>query len=368
MKILVAPNAFKGTISAEKAARIIQKALAEEKPEANITLCPIADGGDGTCQLLGKHMKLEEVKLTALNPIGKSISGSYFLDKVQNTAYMDVSTVSGIQCLQPEEINAHMTSTFGTGEMVAHAFGMGAEHIVLGLGGSATVDMGSGILRALGYLFLDKKGREIPMFSPGLFSRTAYIQAPVKPLPLRFTCLCDVKNMFFGEKGAIPVFGPQKGLKAGELEQYARDALHFFELLKKKSPFNLEDRPAFGAAGGIALGLSAFFPVELEEGAKFFFEKVAMDQKVRQADWIITGEGKYDSQSAGGKGSYELLQLAQSHGKKTALVSSGREGMDSGFDEFIQLADLNFKASDVREQAERNLYEGVRRWVREGGS
>src|SRR5690606_703697 len=180
MKFLVAPNAFKGTIAADKAAGIISRAIVNALPEANIECCPIADGGDGTCQLLGKQLKLEAYMFPALNPVGKPVIGSLFLDKNKNTAYLDVSTVSGIQYLRSHEIDAHITSTYGTGELINHAFNLGADQIVLGLGGSATVDMGSGILRALGYQFLDNKGREIPMFSGGLFSRIAHIQAPVK--------------------------------------------------------------------------------------------------------------------------------------------------------------------------------------------
>jgi glycerate kinase len=364
MKFLIAPNAFKGTIDAGKAASIIHSAIKKQLPDAEPEICPIADGGDGTCFLLGSQLALEAYEFPALDPIGRPVPGLFFIDTKTNTAYLDVSTVSGIKWLKPHEVNAHVTSSFGTGELIRKAVERGVEHIVLGLGGSATVDMGTGILRALGFVFLDQKGREVPVFSPGFLSRIAHIQRPVKSLPIRFTCLCDVRNFFFGKDGAIPVFGPQKGLKSEDFHQYEQETRHLFHLLQSKSNFELVDQPGFGAAGGIAVGLSAFFRVKMEEGAKFFFDRVDMDHKIKNSDKVITGEGHYDAQSAGGKGSYELLQLARKHGKQVILITSGMKGEKSGFDEVIPLKDLDFENPDYKKQAEKNLYEGVNNFVK----
>lgn len=365
MKFLIAPNAFKGTIDAERAAFLIKTAILEDQPDAAWETCPIADGGDGTCLLLGKQLHIKEFSFPALDPLGRPVPGSIFLNKGQKEAFLDVATVSGIKWLKPYEINAKVTSSYGTGELVRHAVGLGAERIVLGLGGSATVDMGTGILSALGFVFLDQKGREIPMFSPGFLSKIAHIQRPVKPYDLQFTCLCDVKNYFFGKEGAIPVFGPQKGLQPEDLDQFAQEARRFFDLLQSKSGIDLKDQPGFGAAGGIALGLSAFFPVKIKEGARFFFEQVEMEKKVLDADWVITGEGRYDAQSSGGKGSFELLQLARKHGKKTAIITSGKEAEQSGFDAVIPLKELDFTSSDFKQEAERNLLEGIKGFLKE---
>ena len=363
MKFLLAPNAFKGTITADKAASIFREVICEKWPDAQVEVCPIADGGDGTCQLLGRQLNLPAYNYQALNPIGRSVSGSFYLNESQKTAYLDIATVSGIQWLKQYEIDAQVTSSYGTGELIRHAIELGSEKIVLGLGGSATVDMGTGILRALGFLFLDVKGREIPLFGRGFLSRIAHIQLPLKPLNVRFACLCDVRNYFFGKEGAVPVFGPQKGIKVQDLRSYEQDTKQVFHLLQSKSNSPLKDKAGFGAAGGIALGLSAFYPVEMEEGALFFFSQVGMETKVKEADWIITGEGRYDSQSAGGKGSYELLQLVRRHGKKALLVTSGKEGKSSGFDDMVQLKDLDFNSNDFKEQAEKNLYEGLKSYL-----
>lgn len=359
MRFLIAPNAFKGTIDADKAASITGQAVLAQYPEAELEECPIADGGDGTCDLLAKQLQLQKHEAWVLSAVGKPVTGHFFLNHSQDTAYLDVSTVSGIKALKPFEKNAWLASTYGTGELINHAVALGVKHIVLGLGGSATVDMGTGILRALGFLFLDQNGRELAMFSPSFLSKIAHIQRPVKLPAIKFTCLCDVKNSFFGEKGAIPVFGPQKGLKPEELGQYETDARQLFELLQKKSSISLNDRASFGAAGGIALGLSAFFSVRMEAGASFFFDQVGMKEKIRQADYIITGEGRFDSQSSGGKGSYELLQLAKSLGKKTILITSGEEGATSGFYKVIRLPDLDLNAVELKKTAENNLYETV---------
>jgi len=359
MNILIAPNAFKGTIEADEAAEIIQKAILKVKPGFNTMLCPIADGGDGTCFLLGKVLGLEERKTMALDALGRSMEGGYFFDEKNKTAYLDVSTVSGIKNLKPYERNPWVSSTYGTGLLIKNAHDSGAEHIVLGLGGSATVDLGLGILRGLGYLFLDEKGREIPVFSEHFFKKTKHVQSPVPKPSIRFTCLCDVNNYFFGKEGAIPVFGPQKGLKQEEFEDFEITCAHLVKLLSQKSGNIAKDQASFGAAGGIAFGLSFFFPVEIKMGASWFFEKVDMATKVTWADLIITGEGRYDSQSAGGKGSFELLQLAKRSGKNTVLITSGEEGRTDGFSNIIQLPDLDLSREDVKEKAKKNLLDST---------
>ncbi|MDO9553006.1 glycerate kinase [Rhodonellum sp.] len=359
MKVLIAPNAFKGTVEADEASVIIGLALKEVRPDFESILSPIADGGDGTCFLLGKAMGLPQTFQMALDALGRPILGFYYLDVKHQTAYLDVSTVSGIKNLKPYELNPWTTGTYGTGELIRSAIDGGAKHIVLGLGGSATMDMGLGILRALGFIFLDKKGREISMFSEGIMGKIAHIQNPIPKPDIKFTCLCDVNNYFWGSQGAIPVFGPQKGLKETEIIPYENACKHFSSHLEKKSKKTILDQEGFGAAGGIAFGLSAFFPMDLKMGANWFFEKTGMEGKIKNADLIITGEGRYDSQSAGGKGSYELLQMAKKFGKHTVLITSGNGGDGSGFDQVIHLPELNFNEPTFVAEAKNYLYDSV---------
>ncbi|AWW29333.1 glycerate kinase [Echinicola strongylocentroti] len=365
MKILIAPNAFKGTIPADRAAALIKEVLSQHLRQAEFQLCPIADGGDGTCLLLGKQLGLSELQVMGLDAIGRVKLGLMFLNKSQKTVLIDVATVSGLEGLDSALIDAKASSSYGTGLLVLEAISQGADHIILGLGGSATVDMGTGILRALGFLFLDEHGREIPVFSPGFLSKVAYIQrSPIKH-NIRFTCLCDVNNTFFGKEGAIPVFGPQKGLKDTDQQAFEEAAKRVFELMKAKGKGALEDQPGFGAAGGIALGLSAFFPVAIKQGAHYFFERVEMEEKVKWADWVITGEGRFDRQSSAGKGSYELLQLAQQQRKKAILITSGgeEEGIKSGFDEVVNLPELDFSLQNISDVAEKYLKSSLKEFL-----
>jgi glycerate kinase len=355
MKFLIAPNAFKGTFTALEAVSMLEVILGQEYPGATYLSQPVADGGDGTCELLIASLGLEKVSCNSLNAVGRPIFGFYGWDASTKTAYLDVSTCSGIAGLKLEERNPSLTSTYGTGILIQDAVKRGARELVLGLGGSATVDVGAGILQAMGFLFLDANGRETAAFSPDFLKRCKHIQRPLKLPAISFTLLCDVKNPFFGSNGAVCVFGPQKGIKEAELEAMELITSDFVELLSRKSKRELMDQEGFGAAGGIALGLNQFFPCKLEFGAPYFFEKVGMSKKVTDADWIITGEGRYDRQSEAGKACYELLQLARKQGKKIALIASGKEGYNSGFDAVMELPALDFAQPDLKKKAREQI-------------
>lgn len=361
MKVLIAPNALKGTLTAIEAGAIIQDFFQEEFPEIETQLVPIADGGDGTCFLLGEYQKLPQVKTWSLDSVGRSKLGFFYFDEESKTALIDVSTVSGLGGLEEELKSPHHTSTFGTGLLIREAIQTGAKEIVLGLGGSATVDLGLGILQGLGFTFLNQDGREINPFSGTLMNDLSHIQLPV-PFPnVTFRLLCDVKNQFFGPNGAIPVFGPQKGLKKGDFDQYESETARLVKVLYIKAKKEFLDQEGFGAAGGIAVGLAAFFPVQIEFGAPYYFERVQILESIKSSDLIITAEGKYDDQSKEGKACYELLQLAKKHNKQTVLISSGEEGAFAGFAQFIQLPNLNFEKSDLKDQAVFGLKEGLKK-------
>lgn len=362
MKFLIAPNAFKGTITALEAVTMLEEVLEQEYPAATYLSQAVADGGDGTCELLIASLGLEKQFCSSLNAIGQPILGFYGWEESTKTAYLDVSTCSGIGGLKLEERIPRLASTFGTGLLIQEAVKRGARELVLGLGGSATVDIGAGILQALGFLFLDVHGREIAAFSPDFLKRSKHIQRPLKLPDISFSLLCDVKNPFFGSNGAVRVFGPQKGIKEDEFEEIELITSDFVELLARKSKGVRVDQEGFGAAGGIALGLNQFFPCKLEFGAPYFFEKVGMSEKVANADWIITGEGQYDHQSEEGKGCYQLKLLAQKHGKKIVLIASGKEGYSSGFDAVLELPALDFSDPIYKKKA-REQFQGLLREV-----
>lgn len=357
--ILIAPNAFKGTIEADVAAHILAKAWSQKYPQDRVVTCPIADGGDGTCWLLGKALGLQQIQCWTVDPIGRPIQGFYFWDEANQAAYLDVSTVSGIKHLSQEQLNPWIASSYGTGELILHAAKKGATSIYLGLGGSASVDLGLGILGGLGFQFLDEKGRVLAFFTDTFFEKIAFIQSPIPFLTIRFELICDVDNTFFGTKGALPVFGPQKGLLKADSQRFETCSKRTIALLEQKSKKTLVDRPSFGAAGGIGYGLSFFFDVRIHKGAQYFFQLINLEAKVAKADLIITGEGRYDSQSSGGKGSYELLQLAKKYQKPCWLITSGDEGEQDGFDRILRLPNLNFSSPDVKQEAKINLLNSI---------
>ncbi|WP_194777702.1 glycerate kinase family protein [Pararhodonellum marinum] len=365
MNILIAPNAFKGTLAAGEVASLIDRVVKELDKNVQTMLCPIADGGDGTASLLANSLGLKQHQSLALDAIGRPIHGFFALEGKR--AFMDVSTVSGIQHLHDYQLDPWLCSTFGTGQLIKEALQKGATQFVVGLGGSATVDLGIGMLRALGYLFLDENGREIPVFSPGFLNKIAHIQSPIQKIKLQFTLLCDVNNRFFGEQGAIPVFGPQKGLLQTDATRFEQIAEKVCKMLYQKSGKAFEDLPGFGAAGGIALGLSAFFPVEIKMGAPWFFEQVNMIDRILEADLVITGEGRYDAQSAGGKGSHELLNLVKKLQKNIVLITSGERGEVSDFDAVWRLPDLDLDQPDTKIRAKKNLentvIKGFEQWL-----
>ncbi|WBL44692.1 glycerate kinase [Algoriphagus halophytocola] len=364
MHVLVAPNAFKGTLSAQEVAGIIEHCLKAVKPTYFTQSLPVADGGDGTCELLTEIGGYQKKETWTLDALGRPIAGQFGWDHESLTAYIDVSTASGVGNLLPEEKDPQIASTFGTGILISEAIDLGAKHIVLGLGGSATIDLGLGILAALGLEFLDEKGRALALFSPGFTKRIKHIQLKPNLPKIKFSCLCDVSNTFFGPKGAVPVFGQQKGLNPDLFEEYEKQCQQIAHKLYAKSGKSFTDQDGFGAAGGIALGLSAFFDARIEFGAQYFFQKTGLEDAVKKADWVITGEGRYDSQSEAGKASHELLQIVRRQEKKIALITSGDEGRDV-FDQHWKLKDLDFSQENYLQEARTNLRNLVMEKIRD---
>jgi len=360
MNVLISPNAFKGTISAQKAGEIIAELIKFNFENAKVKIAPIADGGDGTCQLLSKALKLEEVECWSLNAHGQPLVATFGIERHASKAYLDVSTASGLGSLGKEKLFPRIASTYGTGLLIQKAIELGANEIILGLGGSATIDLGIGILSALGIEFLDENGRSLTFFSPNYLQRIKHIQRTTKIPKIKITCLCDVKNQLFGENGAVPVFGPQKGLKEEEFNDYESLLKSLIQTLYGKSTIEFEDQLGFGAAGGIAAGLNSFFPIEVKIGSPYFFEQIDLKSKIDWADLVITGEGRYDSQSSEGKAAYELLGLSKNRNKKIALVSSGNDGLKDGFDLVITLPNLEASSKNIKQQAEEDLIKALK--------
>jgi glycerate kinase len=355
MKVLISPNVFKGTIAADRAAVIIANRIKDRFPSYLTKVVPVADGGDGTCFLLSEILNLEIQELWSLNAYGRPVKSSFGWNPSDKTAYIDISNASGLASVQNQPLDPFVASTYGTGIVIQRAIQIGAKRLIVGLGGSATIDLGIGILAALGVSFLDQKGRALTPFSPDYLSNIKHIQlSPTLP-KVKFVFLCDVKNTFFGENGAVPVFGPQKGLKTEDSDFFVStcESVLLRSYAKTRKPFF--DMEGFGAAGGIAAGIAAFFPTEIKMGSSYFFEKAKIKEHVKWSDLILTGEGKYDTQSKEGKATFELLRLAKSEGKKIGLITGGIEPINDQFDLIIRLPELDFSKSDFIATAQENL-------------
>ncbi|MGY6558230.1 MAG: glycerate kinase family protein [Nitritalea sp.] len=355
---LIAPNAFKGSLSASEAATVIQQALLQAGVEMPIRLQPIADGGDGTCALLAESLKLEQRQVTVLDAYGRSLLAPFYLERSAQRAFLDVSAAVGLGDREGAALAPTLASSFGVGMQIAAAVQEGARELVLALGGTATIDAAMGILQGLGFVLLNRSGHALHPYHPDRFHTLAYIQRPIRLPSVRFTLLADVRHQLFGKEGGIVTFGPQKGLKMEALPEVEEGLANWIHLLYKKGGKPFLDQEGFGAAGGLAAGLAAFFPVEIHPGAAYFFQQVQMARWLRQSHVVITGEGRYDAQSAFGKGPHALLCLARELNPKAkrVLISSGTYGRQAPAEHFISLPPLQQVGDGAKREAAENLF------------
>ena len=305
-----------------------------------LIIAPIADGGDGTAEILGKIKAMTQHEVSSLDALGRPKTASYYTDN-DNITYLDLADCSGVVHLKPNELNPFSASSYGTGLVIKKAIEEGSKHIVLGLGGSASIDLGLGILSALGLKMYDHANNEVKITEKEWIKKVkSILWDDTCEKDVRFTLLCDVDHQFWGDEGAIPVFGPQKGLSANDLDLFSNYIFSVYELLRKSNP-SLVDRAYYGAAGGIAVGLSCYYPLDIQTGSDYVFKSIGMDQKIQDSDFIVTGEGRYDEQSNRGKACYKLLQLAKKHKKPAILISSGKPPVETHIDHYIQLEEID---------------------------
>ncbi len=301
MRVLIAPDKFKGSLTAPQVCDAIEMGVLTRFPEAWITKLPLADGGEGTMKILTEHADGELIRATVHGPIFERVEAEYGLD-AEGTAYIEMAAASGLQLLEPSKRNPALTTTFGTGELMLDAIERGAKQIVLGIGGSATNDAGIGMAAALGYRFLDLHGDDLEPIGKNLERLTQIDESGAHPAlkAIDVIALCDVNNPLYGEQGAAYIYGPQKGADADTVVQLDRGLRRFHEVATKtfgRSP----DFAGAGAGGGIAGGASVFFRLQVRPGIDFLFEKLRVREQIETADMIITGEGKMDRQTLAGK-------------------------------------------------------------------
>ena len=329
MRILVAPDKFKGSLGASEVAEAVAAGLRDGLPDAEIFLLPIADGGEGTAEVICAAAGGQWYECEVCDPLGRPVTARFGIIENGATAVMEMSQASGLWRLAPEERDPLRASTFGTGEMLLEAAKRGVREIVIGLGGSATNDGGYGMARALGYRFLNTDEEEIGTSVPDLL-HLARIDRPNELSLPRITAAVDVRNPLLGPRGATRVFGPQKGVTA-ELVATLEDALrHFAEITGGTA----RERPGSGAAGGLGFGLISFCSADLRSGFDVVAERVGLEQAVERADVVITGEGRLDAQTLEGKGPAGVAQLARRAGKRVYAIA-GTAPLDNPADDLF---------------------------------
>jgi glycerate 2-kinase len=316
LRILVAPNAFKESLSALDAARSIAKGIRRGLPSARVTEIPIADGGDGTLEAVISGTGGRILTATVSGPLGNRITAEYGVTGDGKTAVIEMSRASGLALVPPARRNPMRATSYGTGQLIQAALDRGVRRILLGIGGSATVDGGIGALQALGVSFLDQLGKPVGHGGAGLLAIESIELRRLHPALHRAELLlaCDVDNPLTGPKGAAAVFGPQKGATPAMVKQLDRGLARLAALITDATGRTFARIPGAGAAGGIAGSFLGLLGAELRPGSGLVFDLLKLDQIVPKMDWVITGEGQIDFQTQFGKGPGMLAKLAARHG------------------------------------------------------
>lgn len=313
MHILIAPNAFKNSLNASEASEAIRQGLKQSKLGCTCECFPIGDGGDGTARLIVEKCKGSWIESEVHDPLGRMIKASFGLIDKGKTAVIEMADASGIRLLLPDELDPLRSSSFGTGEMIRLALDRGVNKILIGLGGSATVDGGAGILKAIGLRFLDRYGKELSGL-PESLSALDYIDISgidQRILKCEITVLCDVDNSLLGEKGAAAIFGPQKGSKVSDIPKLEQALQYLSEAAFRQTGRPMNGIKYGGAAGGTAAALYSFFNATLVNGAEYFLQLTGFAESLKHSDLVITGEGSLDEQTLQGKGPFAVAKIAK---------------------------------------------------------
>jgi len=321
VKILVAPDKFKGSLSAVAAAEAISAGFRQVWPDAEITHAPIADGGEGFADALRDALGGEWVVTRALDPIGREVEARYAWVEEEKLAIIDMSEASGLWRLTPEERAPLRANTFGTGQLMRHATERGARKILVGLGGSATTDGGIGMGAALGYESLTSDGEDLEPIPGHLLALIRIEREGAMELP-EIVAACDVQNPLLGPRGTAHVFGPQKGATEKDIVALEEGLLNLADVVASDLACDFRETPGAGAAGGIAFGLLSFCGAKICSGFDLVAETLHLEDWIAASDLVVTGEGRIDGQTLEGKGPAGVAALARKH-RKPVLAFAG---------------------------------------------
>ena len=342
MKIIIAPDSFKGSLTAQEAAFSMERGVRAVIPDAEIDILPMADGGEGTLEALVSSTQGNFREVEAVDPLGRRMTAKYGILGNKKTAVIEMAAVSGLLLLKKEELDPLNTTTYGTGQLIRHALESGCTELLVCIGGSATNDCGTGMAQALGTLFFRKDKIEISDHMCGGFLGEVDSIDVGKLLPLtkqcHITAACDVKNPLLGADGASLMYSGQKGATpeiADELEKYMQS---FIDIAEKSTGRQVRDIPGAGAAGGLGAGLMLFLGAELRQGINIVMDACNFSERIKDADIILTGEGKIDNQTAFGKTIAGIASCAKS--LKVPVIAFG--GIVENADNLYDLGVTNF--------------------------
>ncbi len=343
MKITVAIDSFKGSLTSSEAGNAVREGILRAVPDAEVSVYSLADGGEGTTEALvsGLNGQYREVRVS--DPLGREVCASYGI-LPDGTAVIEMAAASGITLVSPEERNPMITTTFGTGQMIKDAVLYGCRKFIIGIGGSATNDGGTGCLQALGFELLDREGKMISAGAAGCSQICLVNDDHVLPelYECSFHVACDVKNPLCGENGCSAVFSPQKGADPEMIPVMDGYLKNFAEVTKKFNPSADPDFPGAGAAGGLGFALVSYLNAETESGIEMIIRETGMKEKIKESDIVVTGEGCIDAQTAMGKAPSGIAKAAKKYGK-TVIAFSGsvsrdaRECNNHGIDAFFPI-------------------------------
>ena len=344
MKVTVAIDSFKGSLSTFEAGEAAKNGIRRVYPDAEVFVRPLADGGEGTVEAIIRATGGSLAQADVTDPLGRPIRAQYGIIKRTGTAVIEMAAAGGITLVSPDERDPMVTSTYGVGQMIADAIGKGCRRFVIGIGGSATNDAGAGMLEALGFELLDENGNIIPRGARGL-AKVSSIRA-YNSLPELKSCTfkvaCDVKNPLCGENGCSAVYGPQKGADADDVRTMDLWMRTYADTVRRFYPDADPEYPGAGAAGGMGFAFLTFLGATLVSGVDLVIEETGLEDYIRNSDVVVTGEGRLDAQSCMGKAPTGVAALAKRYSKPvialSGCVADGAELCNShGIDAFFPI-------------------------------
>lgn len=373
MAVVIALDSFKGSLSAAKASRALAQGIEEVVPEEEVIVLPIADGGDGLIDCLNESFLAQGWKLQSLwvtGPYSKKVKASYLLK--EKSAFIEMARSSGLTLVGNDQKRPLLSTTYGLGEVITDAVNRGATTLYIGLGGSATNDLGLGCMQALGVdLWTEDHQLIAQPFKSGDLLKLKEISTEKfesKFCNVKVVAVCDVSNVLLGEKGATEVFGPQKGLRSEEIWQIESAMIQVAALLKEYFGKDYSETHGAGAAGGMGAALMWFFDAKVENGIDTVLDLLQFENALKKAQFVITGEGSFDEQSLSGKAPLGVLKMAKAHGQSISLVAgricvSEKTLRDLGFDSFFSIRDIATSDEESFLNAKELLIELGRLWA-----